>query len=523
MIKEHLKTDKHIPRFHDPDRTKSALSRAINLGKTEVVHLLLDYYCRRCEENPISWTITVVPAFASLRTVYPDFALEFTRRISYLPVKDDIIRTDNEENYAYAKLEELDREAEENLWQRFMTWWSKSEKEFDRRVESATELVRIPHKTHPARECVVPLPDFTVYKPTPKSMQKPVETSKFPLMRRIMNYIMYRKYKSPFIEEVLSGRYEMFGEPAIEAIINFKWRKFARLRAFLLLSTYILYAVAFLIGVSTKEDSIIRKVSMIIVLFIGSVYFGMELMQMMGQLGNYLLSPYNLLDLARSVFPMVVAEQYIRGQEPSEGLRGTAMMFVYVNFILQLRIFRNIGVPIFIIFQIFRKVWWVIVILFGMVVAFSHILHILLRNETGSDFNTFSTSLISVYLFLVGEYGPVDNLKERVTIISMIVVFIFVSTIVLLNVLIALMSDVVTETKLSGKQAWLKQKAEIIAEIEMYTFTPGQRKRKDYFPSLIYYFANPDSIKKYEKIDKEDAWKSEEEKDEEEEQLEKVS
>jgi hypothetical protein len=43
----------------------------------------------------------------------------------------------------------------------------------------------------------------------------------------------------------------------------------------------------------------------------------------------------------------------------------------------------------------------------------------------------------------------------------MIVVFTFVSAIVLLNVLIALMSDVVTETKLSGKQAWLKQKAEV--------------------------------------------------------------
>ncbi|GBC04372.1 hypothetical protein RclHR1_05640015 [Rhizophagus clarus] len=521
LIKEHLKTDKHIPRFHDPDRTKSALSRAINLGKTEVVHLLLDYYCRRCEENPISWTITVVPAFASLRTVYPDFALEFMRRISYLPVRDDIIRTDQEENYAYAKLEELEREAEENLWQRLMTWWSKSEKEFDRQLESATELVRIPHKTHPARECVVPLPDFTIYKPTPKSLQKPVETSKFPFLRRIWNYMLYRKHKSPFVEEAISGRYEMFGEPAIEAIINFKWRKFARLRAFFMLTVYIFYAVAFLIGVSIKDDTIIRKISMIVVIFIGSAYFGLELMQMMGQLGSYVLSPYNLLDLARSVFPMVVAGQYLRNIPPSEGLRGTAMMFVYLNFILQLRMFRNIGVPIFIIFQIFRKVFWVIVILGGMVFAFAHILHILIRDEpdeSGSDFSKYSTSLVSVYLFLVGEFGSIDNLKEKATIIIMIIVFIFVSTIVLLNVLIALMSDVVTETKLSGKQAWLKQKAEIIAELEMYTFIPGQRKRKDYFPSLIYYFATPDSIKRYKQI-----YKGEEKEEEEEKQLDDIN
>lgn len=51
----------------------------------------------------------------------------------------------------------------------------------------------------------------------------------------------------------------------------------------------------------------------------------------------------------------------------------------------------------------------------------------------------------------------------------MIVVFTFVSAIVLLNVLIALMSDVVTETKLSGKQAWLKQKAEVFNYYSSYS------------------------------------------------------
>ncbi len=43
----------------------------------------------------------------------------------------------------------------------------------------------------------------------------------------------------------------------------------------------------------------------------------------------------------------------------------------------------------------------------------------------------------------------------------MVALFIFVAVILLLNVLIALMSDVVNDTKLTGKQAWLKQKAEV--------------------------------------------------------------
>jgi hypothetical protein len=59
----------------------------------------------------------------------------------------------------------------------------------------------------------------------------------------------------------------------------------------------------------------------------------------------------------------------------------------------------------------------------------------------------------------------------------------------------------------------------------MYFFLPGQRRRKDYFPSLIYYFANPDSIKAYKKKDKaeEDFWKSEEEEKEDDKPLQEVS
>ena len=49
--------------------------------------------------------------------------------------------------------------------------------------------------------------------------------------------------------------------------------------------------------------------------------------------------------------------------------------------------------------------------------------------------------------------------------VIMIMAFSLLTAILLLNVLIALMSDVVNETKLSGKQAWLKQKAEVIINL----------------------------------------------------------
>ncbi|CAG8595107.1 6377_t:CDS:2 [Paraglomus brasilianum] len=141
MIKALLKTNKHIPRFHDSDRTKSALSRAISLGKTEVVHSLLNYYCRRASENPVSWTITVVPAYNKLRLMYPDFALEVMEKLSYLPSTKSIERSGKEENFAFSKVEELTREADETAWQKFKTFYYKSERRIDHEVIMKQEYI----------------------------------------------------------------------------------------------------------------------------------------------------------------------------------------------------------------------------------------------------------------------------------------------------------------------------------------------------------------------------------------------
>ena len=38
---------------------------------------------------------------------------------------------------------------------------------------------------------------------------------------------------------------------------------------------------------------------------------------------------------------------------------------------------------------------------------------------------------------------------------------------------------------------------QVIVEIELYWFTAEQRKQKDYFSLLIYYYASPDAIEKH--------------------------
>ncbi|CAG8487684.1 795_t:CDS:2 [Acaulospora morrowiae] len=168
--------------------------------------------------------------------------------------------------------------------------------------------------------------------------------------------------------------------------------------------------------------------------------------------------------------------------------------------ILRFRIFQTFGIPIFTVYKIFKSVWFIILIIWIIVFSFAHIFHILLRDSENTNYKDFGSSLYSVYFILIGQYDSVTNEKtQNRLIISLLIIFSFSTTIVLLNVLIAAMTDVVNETKTTGRHVWLKQRAEIIAEIEMFTMSQSQRERKDYFPSLIYYHANPDSVKVDEK------------------------
>lgn len=56
-----------------------------------------------------------------------------------------------------------------------------------------------------------------------------------------------------------------------------------------------------------------------------------------------------------------------------------------------------------------------------------------------------------------------------------------------------------------ARQAYLRQKAEIIAEIELFLLLPSERNKIEWFPHLIYYEAHLDSITTWRrKLDREE-------------------
>ncbi|CAG8657280.1 199_t:CDS:2, partial [Paraglomus occultum] len=353
--------------------------------------------------------------------------------------------------------------------------------------------------------CVVPLPNFTRYPEPPESRLG------------FLNVFGWHNYLSPFASAVLQGRYDLFGEPAMEAVINFKWRKFARTRYIFLTGIYFLYLTSFMATVTLDSERVqpssrtenLIKLSSFVVLLLGIMFTGLEMMQIIAY-RSYYLTIYNVIGLASTVLPIIYTVEVLLGSNSRRQYVGSAMFFVYINLILQLRVFKLFGIPIFIITTIIARVQGLMYILAIMMLASAHIYWLLFSFTEVTDLvgdstviNGFSTplrSLTSVYFFMTGgDFGSITDAFGNATIVILTITVSFIGTVVSFNIWIALMGDIIADSKLDSKCFWLKLKAELICELEMCTLTRKQRQRADFFPYLIYYYANDDSIIEYKK------------------------
>lgn len=73
----------------------------------------------------------------------------------------------------------------------------------------------------------------------------------------------------------------------------------------------------------------------------------------------------------------------------------------------------------------------------------------------------------------------------------------------MLNVLIAILSDVINMAREQGKRRWLRELAQVIVEIERSMLLPWERLDPHWFPEFIFYGADPDTVKEWEKTRRE--------------------
>ncbi|POG68973.1 hypothetical protein GLOIN_2v1631509 [Rhizophagus irregularis DAOM 181602=DAOM 197198] len=105
------------------------------------------------------------------------------------------------------------------------------------------------------------------------------------------------------------------------------------------------------------------------------------------------------------------------------------------------------------------------------------------------------TSLFAIYLFLAGDSSALSNWSyaDNPSIAILIVLFSLLIVVYLMNLLIGLLNIAIEED--NNRVSYLIQKAEILAEIELFYLLPHQRRWQAWFPEVIHYYADTDKTR----------------------------
>jgi len=163
-----------------------------------------------------------------------------------------------------------------------------------------------------------------------------------------------------------------------------------------------------------------------------------------------------------------------------------------------------------ILIEIGKIIGWLLVILTIFIFAFAHAMFSLMYNYKDenidglANFNTFDRVLRTTWFFMSGDWGAADTFSSYMPLNIITILFSAFTVIVFINVLIAVMSNIVSDTQKKSDRIWLQMYAQVIAEMEVYwTF------RKINRPDYTYYVASTDMMRKFQRR------RSEKEKDEE--------
>ncbi|RUS34106.1 hypothetical protein BC938DRAFT_482373 [Jimgerdemannia flammicorona] len=124
--------------------------------------------------------------------------------------------------------------------------------------------------------------------------------------------------------------------------------------------------------------------------------------------------------------------------------------------------------------------------------------NITLSQDGNNYFSTPDYAMRSVFLFLTGDWSSTSYWDTNRYVDVFKILFSFTTAILLLNVLIALMTQIVDDMQEGRHEVWLRTKAGIIAEIEVYWLFPWERFNQNWFPDLIFYEASADLVEQQE-------------------------
>ncbi|KAG0266836.1 hypothetical protein BGZ95_002985 [Linnemannia exigua] len=312
---------------------------------------------------------------------------------------------------------------------------------------------------------------------------------------------------------------DFLDNPAIAALVNFKWETIGFmywfLRFFYQCIYYILIIIAVLAQVYLPEPSNLYGV-FIVIIIIGLAFVFFEIMQAISNSRRYIITHYHLMDAFAFIVPPVASVMqlyYIHIQDTTGNNRtlSFSILIIFIHMVFELRISKSVCKYVTIIYRAVCEAFVFLVIGAAGLMAFNiTILHMLrscsyegcTREETRYP-SDFLGGLSTTAFFLSGRFDAVSdeldaNVAKDWAFQLAMFGFVLAGSILMMNVLIALINVAFTKGDDGWRLMWIQSRLRYIESAENLSYRiPGFRLNYDWFPKQIYFTATDEDRKAY--------------------------
>ncbi|KAG0251863.1 hypothetical protein BG011_007344 [Mortierella polycephala] len=325
---------------------------------------------------------------------------------------------------------------------------------------------------------------------------------------------------------------EMLDNPAIAALVEYKWNTIAfyywLIRFLCQLCYYILILTAVLLQVYSQGHPALYGLFVAITVY-SCIFLWLEMIQLSRTRMKYFRSIYNIADigafglpLAGSINQLLIYDGKISGFTPqlvNGWLFSFAILAISIHFLLELRINRTVCHFVTIIIRIIVGIRVFFFIFFGGILAFTvallHLLHSCAYDSceefmsnlepgpkpSGEFPRHFFHAISTTYFLMGGRYEPLNDVlnSENWALHSVMIVYFFFTVILMLNVLIALVNVAFTVSDGTWRLVWIRNRMRYVEMAENMSYhIPGFRESYNCFPEEIYYSATPQQMMAFE-------------------------
>ncbi|KAF9361953.1 hypothetical protein BGX34_006811 [Mortierella sp. NVP85] len=525
-----------------PSMTLNPIRRAIDTKNEKLLKVLIGYCVKNAMKYHPGYLAPVMQCQNELLTWYPDIQRDFLRRVSYIPVHNP--------EYIISKIgvsglqppDSLDRPI---LLAPFCSlgflkekWIGNAKYSYNINSKHAFSLrSQLPVNSHVDIWMVTSTSRDRRISRFPERL---VELQSSTTDGRPMIYVsplQLEPIKSSRREASLTHLEDSSNNPAMRAVLEYKWNAFGRRYWMLrLLRKLLFFALVMIItgnriltsSSSSVEAPIADGISVahhpkwrsVVLTTIGLLIIIPELNQLKISPRNYFRSVFNCMDLATHSVPVVGCFLYLwftsgMTQENTDINGGFIQIWIvpfmilslYLNILSELRVIKRFGMAIHIVVNTTKEISWFILISFVFLVGFTNTLLSIhtQANRTCEDGSCtdadgpsegsikFSQELATAVFFLSGRYAHADASGILLDFYTISVMFLCLTAILLLNIIIALINNAFQLDKLQCESTHWERLSEVIARAELYTATRSDNSH----PKYIYYSASQKDIEEF--------------------------